>query len=81
MRIFAMTLGGTIALLSLSAQAQQQPSIGQDLAATIALHGMPCDKVVKSQRNGDSDYVATCQDGNRYHIFVDDKGRVVVRKL
>jgi hypothetical protein len=61
--------------------AQQAGSIGQDLAATIALHGLPCDKVVSSQRKGDSDYLATCQNGNRYHIFVDAQGRVVVQKL
>ncbi len=56
-------------------------SMGKDLGATIALHGMPCDKVVDSKRNADSDYTATCKDGNRYHIFVDANGRVVVQKL
>ena len=61
--------------------AQPQEPVGQDLAATIALHGLPCDKVIASKRNGDSDYVATCKDGNRYHIFVDARGRVVVQKL
>ena len=59
----------------------QAPSIGQDLAATIALHGKPCDRVVDSKRNSDSDYTATCKDGNRYHVFVDPSGRVVVQKL
>jgi hypothetical protein len=56
-------------------------SMGKDLAATIALQGMPCDKVVESKRNGDSDYTATCKDGNRYHVFLDSSGRVVVKKL
>ena len=56
-------------------------SMSQDLGATIALQGMPCDKVVASKRNGDSDYNATCKDGNRYHVFVDASGRVVVKKL
>ena len=40
-----------------------------------------CDQVVGSKRNGDSDYNASCKDGNRYHIFVDASGRVVVKKL
>jgi hypothetical protein len=72
----------TFATAAAAAQnGQSQPSVGQDLAATIALHGLVCDKVVSSQRNGDSDYVATCQDGNRYHVFVDAKGRVIVQKL
>jgi len=56
-------------------------SIGKDLAATIALQGLPCDKVVGAKRNGDSDYVASCMDGNQYHVYVDSKGRVVVKKL
>lgn len=55
--------------------------MGKDLGATIALQGMPCDKVVDSKRNADSDYTATCKDGNRYHVFIDPKGRVVVQKI
>ena len=61
--------------------AADDASMGKDLSATIALQGMPCDKVVASKRNGDSDYNATCKDGNRYHVFVDGSGRVVVKKL
>lgn len=59
----------------------QAPSPGKDLKATILLHGFPCDVVASSQRNGDSDYTASCKDGNRYHVFVDNSGRVVVKKL
>jgi hypothetical protein len=53
----------------------------KDLGATIALQGQPCDKVVDVKRNGDSDYTASCKDGNRYPVFVDSTGRVVVKKL
>jgi hypothetical protein len=71
-----------LAILGLaSVCAAQSPSAGQDLKATIALQGFPCDQVVDSKRNGDSDYTATCKDGNRYHIFVDATGRVIVKKL
>jgi hypothetical protein len=59
----------------------EEPSMVRDLAATIALQGMACDKVVDAKRNGDSDYTASCKDGNRYHVFVDSTGRVVVKKL
>ena len=76
-----LTLGAALATLAVRAYAAAPADIGQDLAATIALHGLPCDKVVRSQRNGDSDYVATCADGNRYHVFVDPHGRVVVQKI
>ena len=55
--------------------------IGKDLKATIALQGYPCDEIVSSRRNADSDYTATCKDGNRYHVFVNPQGRVVVAKL
>jgi hypothetical protein len=65
----------------LAAAAAGADDFGKDLKATIALQGQPCDKVVNAQRNGDSDYVATCQDGNRYHVYVDPNGRVVVKKL
>ena len=80
---FVVPVGSvTIALASAFVYgAQQQESVGRDLAATIALHGQPCSKVIESKRNGDSDYIATCQDGNRYHIFVDTQGRVVVQKI
>jgi hypothetical protein len=59
----------------------EDSSMVKDLAATIALQGMPCDKVVDARRNADSDYTATCQDGNRYHVFVDKTGRVIVQRL
>jgi hypothetical protein len=56
-------------------------SFSSDLKATIALQGMPCDQIVDAKRNGDSDYTASCKDGNRYHVFVNPQGRVVVQKL
>lgn len=56
------------------------PDLPQDMKAVIALQGQPCDKVVSVKRNADSDYTVSCQDGNRYHVFVDAKGRAVVQK-
>lgn len=53
----------------------------KDLKVTIVLHGHPCDEIASSKRNADSDYTATCKDGNRYHVFVNPEGRVVVEKL
>ncbi len=61
--------------------ASADDSFGKDLMATIALQGKPCDQVVAAKRNGDSDYVATCKDGHRYHVYVNAQGRVVVDKL
>ena len=53
----------------------------RDLKVTIALQGYPCDEVVNAERNADSDYTASCRDGNQYRIFVNAEGRVIVEKL
>ena len=55
--------------------------VATDLAAVIALQGLPCGKVVSASQLGKDDYVASCQDGNRYRIFVNADGRVVVEKI
>ena len=68
-------------LVGAPAYTAEDSSFGKDLMATIALHGQPCDKVIDAKRNGDSDYVATCKDGHRYHVYVNATGRVVVEKL
>jgi hypothetical protein len=60
--------------------AAQDPVL-QDLKVTIALQGYPCDEIVSAERNADSDYTASCRDGNRYHIAVNAQGRVIVEKL
>lgn len=57
----------------------QNISNEQDLTAVIALNGKPCGRVVSAAKRGDDDYVATCEDGNRYRVYVKD-GRVVVEK-
>ena len=75
------TAVAAVALMGPGLAAFAEDTMGKDLGATIALHGQPCGKVVEAKRNGDSDYTATCQDGNRYHVFVDANGRVVVQKL
>ena len=55
-------------------------SDAKDLTAVIALQGKPCGQVVNATKRGENDYIATCQDGNRYHVFVKD-GRVIVEKV
>jgi hypothetical protein len=77
-----ITIRHAVVLMAFAMTASaEDTSMGKDLGATIALNGQPCDKVVETKRNGDSDYTATCKDGNRYHVFVDSNGRVVVQKL
>jgi hypothetical protein len=77
--LLVLTVAATICCSA--SRAADDPGMGKDLSATIALQGMPCDKVVDAKRNGDSDYTATCKDGNHYHVFVNPQGRVVVQKL
>lgn len=72
--VMAASFGGTQAL------AADDAAMVQDLKATIALQGLPCDEIVNAKRNADSDYLATCKDGHRYHVFVNPQGRVVVEK-
>jgi hypothetical protein len=79
LRILALLSMGTLA--SVVVLASDDAAFSKDLAVTIALQGQPCDKVVSAKRNSDSDYTATCHDGNRYHVYVDPNGRVVVKKL
>jgi hypothetical protein len=55
--------------------------VTRDLAAVIALQGLPCGKVVRASQQGEDDYVASCEDGNRYRVLVNAEGRVVVEKL
>jgi hypothetical protein len=81
MRLTLIAASAAIACAATAALGGEQPSVGQDLQATIALHGLPCDRIIDTKRNGDSDYLATCKDGNRYHVFVDARGRVIVQKL
>lgn len=69
------------AAVSTTLMAADDPSFAKDLKATIALQGMTCDQVANAKRNADSDYTATCKDGNRYHVYVSAQGRVIVQKL
>jgi hypothetical protein len=79
MPILRPTLVSCAAALTLAASVYAA-DIGNDLKATIVLQGLACDQVAQQTRNGDSDYNVSCKDGNRYHVFVDAQGRVVVQK-
>ena len=50
--------------------AAEDPSVLKDLTAVIALQGPPCGQVVSVVRQGENDYIASCQDGHRYRVFV-----------
>ena len=68
-----------VALVSAVCALAQDISETADLTAVIALNGKPCGKVVSAMKRGENDYVATCEDGNRYRVYIKD-GRVIVEK-
>jgi len=61
--------------------AADDESVKKDLFTVITLQGLPCVEVVSFTTKNDNDHVAVCKDGNRYHVFVNAQGRVVVEKL
>ena len=61
--------------------AADEAALARDMSAVIALHGLPCGQVVTVKRQGDNDHIASCQDGNRYRVFLNPEGRVVAQKL
>jgi hypothetical protein len=63
-----------------SALATDDAAVKKDLFTVITLQGLPCGEVVSVTTRGDTDHVAACKDGNRYHVFLNAKGRVVVEK-
>lgn len=71
---------GAVALMANAVSALAQDiSETTDLTAVIALNAKPCGRVVSATKRGDNDYIATCEDGNRYRVYVKD-GRVIVEK-
>jgi hypothetical protein len=61
--------------------AQDDEALKKDLTAVIALHGMPCGEVVAVTVQAENDFAASCKDGNRYRVYLNADGRVVVEKL
>ena len=76
-----VVVAGAMALLGISSVAiAQDAAVLKDLTAVIALNGQACGEVVSAVRQGDSDYLASCKDGNNYRVFTNAQGRVVVEK-
>ncbi len=60
--------------------AADDEELKKDLTAVIALNGLPCGKVIAVKVLAENDYAASCEDGNKYHVFMNEAGRVVVEK-
>ncbi len=77
---FAVASLTAAACFAASALAADDAAVRKDLFTVITLNGMPCVEVVSVATRGDNDHIATCKDGNRYHVFLNPQGRVVVEK-
>jgi hypothetical protein len=75
-----LALAAIVGILISGPALAQQSAVLKDLTAVIALQGLPCGQVVGATRQGESDYIASCQDGNRYRVFTNKEGRVLVQK-
>ena len=68
------------ASIATSSLAADDASVKKDLFTVITLQGLPCGEVVRYTTKNDNDHVVVCKDGNRYHVYVNAQGRVVVEK-
>ena len=80
-RIVALTqLLFLAAFFALPSLAADDEALKKDLTAVIALQGFPCGEVVSVKTQAENDYAASCKDGNKYRVYLNAAGRVVVEK-
>jgi len=80
-RILALTQSLFLAaLFALPAFAAEDEALKKDLTAVIALQGLPCGEVVSVKTQAENDYAVVCKDENKYRVYLNAAGRVVVEK-
>lgn len=68
------------ALFALPSIAADEEALKKDLTSVIALQGLPCMQVVTVKTQAENNYLVTCKDENKYHVYLNNKGRVIVEK-
>ena len=68
------------AFLAVPSFADDDEALKKDLTAVIALQGLPCGQVVAVKVLAENDYAASCKDKNKYRVYLNAAGRVVVEK-
>jgi hypothetical protein len=68
------------AFFAVSSFAAEDEALKKDLTAVIALQGFPCGEVVSVKTQAENDYAVVCKDQNKYRVYVNAAGRVVVEK-
>ena len=80
-RIVALTQSIILAaLFAVPSLAADDEALKKDLTAVIALQGLPCGQVVSVTTQAENDFAVTCKDENKYRVYLNDAGRVVVEK-
>ena len=69
-----------VAFIAAPSLAADQEALKKDMTSVIALQGLPCGQVVAVKVNAENDYVCSCKDGNKYRVYMNAAGRVVVEK-
>jgi hypothetical protein len=70
----------TAACFAASSLAADDASVKKDLFTVITLQGLPCGEVISFTTKAENDHMVSCKDGNRYHVFLNAQGRVIVEK-
>jgi len=80
-RILALTqLLFLVGLFAIPSFAVEDETLKKDLTAVIALQGFPCGEVVSVKTQAENDYAVSCKDQNKYRVYLNAAGRVVVEK-
>ena len=80
-RILALTQSlFLVAFLALPSFAAEDEALKKDLTAVIALQGFPCGEVVSVKTQAENDYAVSCKDENKYRVYLNSAGKVVVEK-
>ena len=80
-RILALTQSlFLVALFAIPSFAVEDEALKKDLTAVIALQGFPCGEVVSVKTQAENDYAVSCKDENKYRVYLNAAGRVVVEK-
>jgi hypothetical protein len=79
-RIRIATLSLLLAAFASSSVAADEEALKKDLTAVIMLQGFPCGQVVTVKTQAENDYAVTCKDENKYRVYLNPAGQVVVEK-
>jgi hypothetical protein len=69
-----------VAFFAAPSFAADDAALKKDLTAVIALQGFPCGEVISVKTQAENDYAVSCKDENKYRVYLNSAGKVVVEK-